>query len=165
MWSGQERKEIIVTLFLTKRWEMPDIKTVLREMVIRLAKQEANAKVRPLEKKIIELRESCRSQKKLIVELQKKVSEISRNVKAEEKALTVLPEAMEKIRLFPALIVALRRRLDLSGRQFAKLVGANRHTVSSWESGKSKPQGAHRSKLIALRGIGKTKAKELLGRK
>ena len=142
---------------------MPDIKTVLREMVIRLARQEANAKVRPLGKKIIELRESCRSQKKLIVELQEKVLKISGNIKPEEKMLTVSPEAMGKTRLFPALIVALRKRLNLSGRQFAKLVGANRHTVSSWESGKSKPLAASKAKIIALRGISRTKAKELLG--
>jgi DNA-binding transcriptional regulator YiaG len=144
---------------------MPDIKTVLREMVIRIAKQEANAKVRPLEKKVFELRESCRIQKNLIIELQKKLSEISGNVKPEDKALTVSPDAMENVRIFPALIVALRKRLELSVRQFSKLVGANRHTVASWEAGISKPKDGHKAKLIALRGIGKTKAKELLDRK
>ncbi len=143
---------------------MADIKSVLREMVIRLAKQETNAKVRPLEKKVAELRESCRLQKKMIVELQKKVSEISGNVQQDEEIFTVTPEDVEKARIFPALIVALRKRLGMSGRQFARLVGANRHTVSSWEAGKSKPQGENRVKLIALRGIGKAKAKELLER-
>ncbi|MFZ2656063.1 MAG: hypothetical protein WAX69_14120 [Victivallales bacterium] len=144
---------------------MADIKTVLRAMVIRLARQEANAKVRPLEKKVIGLRESCRLQKKLIVELQDKVSKISGNIRPEDRMLTLSPEAMGKTRIFPALIVALRRRLDLDGRQFARIVGASRHTVSSWESGKSKPQGEQRAKIIALRGIGKTKAKELLDKK
>jgi DNA-binding transcriptional regulator YiaG len=144
---------------------MPDIKTVLREMVIRIAKQEANAKVRPLEKKVFELRESCRIQKKLISELQGKLSEISGNIKPEDKALTVSQDAMENVRIFPAQIVALRKRLELSVRQFSKLVGANRHTVASWETGKSKPKDEHKAKLIALRGIGKTKAKELLDRK
>jgi len=144
---------------------MSDIKTVLREMVVRLAKQEANAKVRPLEKKINELRESCRLQKKMILELQKKVSEVSKNIKPEGEVQPVSSEAVEKARLFPALIVAIRKRLGLSGRQFAKLVGANRHTVSSWEAGKSKPKDEHKSKLIALRGISKTKAKTLLDNK
>ena len=144
---------------------MPDIKTVLREMVIRIAKQETNAKIRPLEKRITELRETCRLQKKMIIELQCKVSKISGNIKPDEKTLTVCPEAMENTRIYPALIVAIRKRLELSGSQFAKLVGANRHTVSSWESGKSKPQDEHKSKIIALRGIGKTKAKELLNSK
>jgi DNA-binding transcriptional regulator YiaG len=72
---------------------------------------------------------------------------------------------MENVRIFPAQIVALRKRLELSVRQFSKLVGANRHTVASWETGKSKPKDEHKAKLIALRGIGKTKAKELLDRK
>ena len=141
---------------------MPDIKTVLRDVVIRLAKQEVNAKVRPLEKKLQALRESDWKQKKLIVELQKKVSAISAIIKPVNKLKTVPDEVLEKTRLFPALIVALRKRLNLSGRQFAKLVGANRHTVSNWESGKSKPTNEHKAKIVALRGISKTKAKELL---
>ena len=73
---------------------MPDIKTVLREMVVRLAKQEANAKVRPLEKKINELRESCRLQKKMILELQKKVSEVTRNIKPQGEMLPVSPDLL-----------------------------------------------------------------------
>ena len=60
---------------------MADVKTVLREMVIRIAKQETNAKVRPLAKRISELRETCRLQKKVIAELQGKISKISGNVK------------------------------------------------------------------------------------
>ncbi len=144
---------------------MSDIKTVLREMVIRIAKQETNAKIRPLEKKVIELRENCRLQKKLIAELQCKVSKISVDIKPDKKTLTVCPEAMENTRIYPALIVALRKRLGLSGRQFAKIVGANRNTVSNWEAGRSKPQDEHKAKIIALRGIGKTKAKELLNSK
>jgi len=148
---------------LIKRWEMADIKTALREMIIRLAKQEVNAKVRPLEKRIVELRECCRLQKKLVAELQANVCGCAASVKPEEKVPKVSPEDMEKARLTPALITALRKRLDLSGNQFARLVGANRNTVSGWESGKSKPLAASKAKIIALRGISRTKAKELLG--
>ena len=106
---------------------MADIKTVLREMIIRITKQETNAKVRPLEKKITELRECCRVQKKLLAELQVKVCGCSGSSRPEEKKLTVSAEAPENARLSPALITALRKRLDLSGNQFAKLVGANRN--------------------------------------
>ncbi len=142
---------------------MADVKTALREMIVRLAKQEVNAKVRPLEKRVIELRECCRLQKKLIAELQVKVCRCSGSGKPEEKILKVSPEDLENTRLYPAMITALRKRLALSGNQFARLVGANRHTVSGWESGKSKPLPASKAKIIALRGISKTKAKELLG--
>ena len=60
---------------------MADVKTVLREMVIRIARQETNAKVRPLAKRVTELRETCRLQKKMIVELQDKVSKMLGNKK------------------------------------------------------------------------------------
>ena len=56
---------------------MADVKTVLREMVIRIARQESNAKVRPLAKRVTELRETSRLQKKLIAELQEKISKMS----------------------------------------------------------------------------------------
>lgn len=141
---------------------MADIKTVLRDVVIRLAKQEVNAKVRPLEKKLAELREACRLQKKMIVELQKNTPKNSGSINSEEKLKPASPEAMKNTKLFPALIVALRKRLDLSGIQFGKILGVGKHTVYKWESGKSKPMNEHKAKIIALRGIGKAKAKELL---
>ena len=142
---------------------MADVKTALREMIVRLAKQEVNAKVRTLEKRIAELRECCRLQKKLVAELQVKVARSAGNARPEEKMPVVSPEALKKARLFPALIIAIRKRLGLSGRQFARILGANRDTVYDWESGKSKPTDAYRAKIIALRGISKTRAKELLG--
>lgn len=141
---------------------MADIKTVLRDIVVRLAKQEVNAKVRPLEKKLAGLRETCRLQKKMIVELQKNTSKSSGSIKTEEKLNPVSPEILKNTKLFPALIVALRKRLDLSGIQFGKILGVDKHTVYKWESGKSKPMNEHKAKIVALRGIGKTKVKELL---
>jgi DNA-binding transcriptional regulator YiaG len=141
---------------------MPDIKTVLKELVIRLAKQQVNVRLRPLEKKIKESRASERKQKKLIAELQKKVASIAAFTEPKGKINAVTPEVLEKTRLSPTWIAALRRKLKLNGMRFGKILGVSTQTVYKWESGKSKPMQKQRAKIVALRGVGKRKINELL---
>ncbi len=142
---------------------MADIKTAMRGMIVRLAKQEVNAKVRPLGKRIFELSESWRRQKKMIAELRDELARLSGNAaKGEKISAPPPPELLEKSRISPSHIKAMRARLGISGRQLAELVEADRHTVYDWESGKTAPQGAHRIKLIEIRGLSRTRVRELL---
>ena len=141
---------------------MSDIKTVLREMVVRLAKHEVNIKVRPLEKKIKEMNLAGRQMQKLIDRQQKEISALSKNIPSDDKIKTLPPEALEKSRLSPKLISVLRKKLKLTGHEFAKLLGASSNAVFRWESGKSKPRSAYRAKIISLRSMGKREIRQIL---
>lgn len=55
---------------------------------------------------------------------------------------------LERIYLLPpAAIVMLRKELELTRSEFAKLLGVSSWTIKSWSSGHTHPQVAH---LIAL---------------
>lgn len=141
---------------------MSDIKTVLREMVVRLAKHEVNIKVRPLEQKIKELRVAGRQMQKLIDRQQEEISALSKNIQSDDKIKTLPPEALQKSRLSPKLISVLRKKLELAGHEFAKLLGASTNSVFLWESGRAKPNRAYRAKIISLRSMGKREIRQIL---
>ena len=142
---------------------MSDIKAVLREMVIRLAKHEVNIKVRPLENKIKELNLAGRQMQKIVDRQQNEISALSKNIPSDDKIKTLPPEVLEKSRLSPKLISVLRKKLKLTGHEFAKLLGASTNSVFLWESGRAKPSPAYRAKIISLRSMCKRKIKQILG--
>ena len=141
---------------------MTDIKAVLKEMVVRIARHEINIKVRPLEKKIKELKLTGRQMQKLIDRQQKEISTLSKNIVSDGKIKTLPPEAIQKSRLSPKLISKLRKKLKLTIREFAKLLGASTNSVFLWESGKSKPRPSYRAKIISLRAMGKREIRGIL---
>jgi len=47
-------------------------------------------------------------------------------------------------------VVALRKALKLTQQQLADRIGAQRHTVSRWETGENKPRGANLKLLLEL---------------
>ncbi|MFA6292953.1 MAG: helix-turn-helix domain-containing protein [Victivallales bacterium] len=141
---------------------MLNLQKAMNEMMIRVAKREANAKVRPLEKKIKELNLAGRQMKKLIDKQQKEILTLSKNIAPNEKIQPLPPEAFEKARLSPKLIAMLRKKLKLSRQSFAKLLGVASNTIFMWESGRSKPRQAYKAKIISLRSLGKRQIREML---
>jgi len=141
---------------------MLNIQKAMNEMMIRVAKREANAKVRPLEKKIKELKLAGRQMQKIIDRQQKEIIALSKNITTDDKIQIIPTEAIEKARLSPKLIAVLRKKLKLSRKYFGKLLGVASNTVFMWESGRSKPRNAYRIKIISLRTMGKRKVREIL---
>jgi DNA-binding transcriptional regulator YiaG len=141
---------------------MPNLQKTVHEMIVRVAKSEANAKVRPLEKKIKELKLAGRLMQKLIDRQQKEIIALSKNLIPNEKIQPLPPEALEKSRLSPKLISVLRKKLKLSRKSFGKLLGVASNTIFMWESGRSKPRSAYRTKIVSLRKLGKRKIREML---
>jgi len=56
----------------------------------------------------------------------------------------------------PKAILAIRKALKLTQQQLADRIGAQRHTVARWETGRNEPKGAYLKALNAL----ETKAKK-----
>ncbi len=142
--------------------KMVNLQKAMHEMMIRVAKRESNAKVRPLEKKIKELNLAARLMRKLIDRQQKEILALSKNITPEDKIQPLPPEALEKARLTPKLIAMLRKKLKLSRKDFGKLLGAASNTVFLWESGRSKPRDSYKAKIISFRSLGKRKIMEML---
>ena len=50
----------------------------------------------------------------------------------------------------PKQVIALRKALKLTQQQLADRIGAQRHTVSRWETGENEPRGANLKLLMGL---------------
>lgn len=133
---------------------MPNLSTILKGEITRLARKEIKAAVDPV-------RKANASQRKEIVELKRQVAALQRDLKAASKPAKVRPEsgeAMAGTRFSVKGVKSLRARLGLSAAEFGSLVGASGQSVYKWETGKAVPRAAQRAALAGIRGIGKRDA-------
>jgi DNA-binding transcriptional regulator YiaG len=136
---------------------MPNIATVLKAEIQRLARKEIRTETSSLKKHRAEDRRA-------IAALKREVADLKRNQeflkKREKKRLEREPSAKdaEGIRFSPKWVAADRKRLGISAADYAALVGVSMLTVYNWEKGKSKPRAKQLAAWAKVRGIGKREA-------
>jgi DNA-binding transcriptional regulator YiaG len=143
---------------------MPDVATVLRSEISRLARKETRQVVVPIKKQNAELRRTVSALKKEVAALRNQVSFLQQQEKRRLETVPVgQPKKAEKaIRFAPRWVKADRQRLGLSAKDYGALVGVSALTVYSWEAGKSKPRKEKLAAWAEVRGLGKREAKRRL---
>jgi DNA-binding transcriptional regulator YiaG len=136
---------------------MPDVASVLRDEIKRLARKEARQQVGPLKKANAELRRAVSALKTEIAALQRKVRFLE---KQETRRLEAKPKtsSAKRVRFSPKAVKADRQRLGLSAKDYGALVGVSSLTIYSWENGKSKPRAERLAAWADVRDIGKREA-------
>jgi DNA-binding transcriptional regulator YiaG len=147
---------------------MPNIATVFKAEITRLARRE----VREISDG---LRKTVAMQRTEIANLKRRLQELEGVVKKLAKAQSTIsarPAALESsdsgesngagLRFRAKGMAANRKRLGLSAADFGLLVGATGQSVYAWESGKAKPKPDALAAIAALRGIGKLDAEARL---
>lgn len=138
---------------------MPNIATVLKTEISRIARKEVRAEAKSLKK-------AATLQRSEIANLKRRVHELERQLKALSKAagrsvVTAAAPASESegdgegLRFRAEGMASNRKRLGLSAADFGLLVGATGQSVYSWEQGKSKPRAKNLTAIASLRGIGR----------
>ncbi|NLO92242.1 MAG: helix-turn-helix domain-containing protein [Elusimicrobia bacterium] len=142
---------------------MPDIGKLLKEEIKRLALRSARPLHRNLKKDVAQLKHAVAALKKENARLAKTCAALAGNMRGTLARPAALPEKkLEQLRIGPKLILAQRKRLDLSRADFAKLLGVSAGAVVSWESGKVRPRENVKGALAAIRGMGKRQARQRL---
>ncbi len=140
---------------------MPDVATVLKEEITRLARKEVKQQVAPLNKTLAE-------QRRTIAGLKREVASLARNQaflqQQEKRRLSEAPKASaaKGVRFSPRWVKADRKRLGLSAKDYGLLVGVSAQTIYGWESGKSRPRATALAGWAAVRGVGKREALQRL---
>jgi DNA-binding transcriptional regulator YiaG len=134
---------------------MPNIVTVLKAEISRLAKKEAKAATTKLQRASVQYRTDIAKLKKLVGQQAKEMIALRRQQQAQPQADQ---EPDENARFSARSVKAQRKRLGLSALEYGKLVGVSGLTIYSWESGKSRPRKAQLAGFMAVRGIGKREA-------
>lgn len=137
---------------------MANLAATLKEEIQRLAKKEIKAQtgatkqaVAQYRREIAKLKRQSREQEKKIAFLEAQERKRLGQAKSDE-------EAVEGIRFSARSVKAQRERIGFSAKDYATLVGVSPITIYNWEHGKSRPQKAQLSALVAIRGIGKREA-------
>lgn len=137
---------------------MPNIATVLRDEISRLARKELRSQLQPIAKRGTEQRKAIAALRRQVASLERKVQFLEGRERGRLKAAPKPAAAAEAVRFSPKWVSADRKRLGLSAREYALLVGVSTLTIYNWEHGKSRPQAKPLAAWAEIRGIGKREA-------
>ena len=138
---------------------MPNFAGVLKGEIQRLARKEVRASVMPLKKVVSALRRRVAQQRKHIAEL----------VRATRRAVSTARVPVERasdgsqIRFSPVWVRRHRKKLKMSRRVYAKLVGVSAQSIFGWESGRTRPRRTALESWRRIRLMGKRELKSMLG--
>ena len=141
---------------------MPNIATVFKAEITRLARKELRENSDGLKKAVAAHRAEIANLKRRIQTLESMVKRLAKGASAgqiQPKA-SAPNEASESfdatgLRFRAAGMAANRKRLGLSAADFGLLVGATGQSIYAWETGKAKPRPQALAAIAALRGVGK----------
>jgi len=142
---------------------MPNIGAILKAEIVRLARRASKPELSALKKELVELRQRVSAQRKTMHALGRDNARLIADLNARSGRIAVAaPEGKVRIRLSPKLIRAQRKRLGLSQREFALLLGVSTNTLVLWESGKTAPREKTRPIFASIRKLGRREVKAKL---
>lgn len=149
---------------------MPNIASVLKSEITRLARKEVRDGADGLRKTVAAHRAEIANLKRRVGDLESMVKRLAKGTGTVTRQPS--PSAADAsaepdstgLRFRAKGMAANRQRLGLSAADFGLLVGATGQSIYAWESGKTKPKPANLVHIAALRGIGKREVEEKLAR-
>ena len=141
---------------------MPTLQEVFRSVTQRLARREIRAATRTMRQELRLIRRKLAGLPKAVGDLNRQVSALMRERDAHRAQLQSSEQEIQAARFSPRLIKKLRTRLKLTQGEVARLVQSSVAAVRAWEAGRSRPQGARRAGLGALRKLGRRVVVRLL---
>jgi DNA-binding transcriptional regulator YiaG len=140
---------------------MPNIGTVLKSEISRVARKELRGETQALKKSISQYRTQ-------IAQLKRRMQALEQHVKRLGKSAgRAMPEQADEetsrqVRFSAKSLAAQRKRLGLSAAALARLLGVSALSVYKWESGNTRPRAKQIQAIAALRGMGKREAAQRL---
>lgn len=132
---------------------MPNIGTVLKSEISRVARKEVRGETQALKKSIAQYRSQIADLKRRMHALEQQVKRVGRG-----SAPAAADEPASHLRFSAKGLAAQRRRLGLSAASVARLLGVSALSVYKWESGKTRPRARQIEAIAGLRGMGKREA-------
>jgi len=140
---------------------MPNIATVLKEEILRLARKEIRNQTSILKKMSAQYRIDIAEMKRRMSDLQRKITPLQKQVL---KSVSSQPAEVdgEHVRFTAKGLRSQRKRLGLSAANYGKLIGVTGQTIYSWEQEMSRPRQAQVARIASLRHLGKREAQSRL---
>ena len=146
---------------------MPNVAQVLKEEIARIAKSVAKTVVAQPKKTSLSNKKTLVGIKKRLAQIEKTLGVIQKALKSANPCQGSIPVSAEtRTWLTGRGIKSLRKKMQISQSDFARLVGVSTMAVLRWEqkAGKLTFRGQTQAKILALRGLGvREAAKRLAG--
>lgn len=135
---------------------MPNLSSVIKSEITRLARKEVKGAVDPL-------RKTNAAHRREIAELKRQMALLQRELRvAVKQPKKEVQEQTQKVRFSAKGLKTLRARLGLSAADFGRLIGVSGQSIYHWEAGKTVPRGSQQTALAGVRGLGKREAAKRL---
>lgn len=136
---------------------MPNITSLLKEEISRVARKEVRAETASLKRSSTHYRSDIASLKRRLADLERQLKSRSRS--KIDTAVGPDEEAESgRFRFSAKGLASQRRRLGLSAREVGVLLGVSQLSVYKWEKGQARPRPKQLPSIAQLRGMGKREA-------
>jgi DNA-binding transcriptional regulator YiaG len=148
---------------------MPNLQSVLKEEITRIARKEAKKLSEPLRKQVSTQRRDIAELKRQCADLMRGQSVINKAAKKSsgpaphERLSEVVDATTAKARFSPSRLALMRERFELSAEALGPLLNVSGQTVRNWEKEVSRPKPEQVQRLAQIRKLGKRGVQELIG--
>ena len=136
---------------------MPNIASVLKEEIARVARKELRNETETLKKASAHFRSDIAALKRRVTTLEKQLARFSKN-KANPTSAKNDSGATTRVRFTAKGLRTLRQRLELSAAELGAILGVSAQTVYNWEAESTRPRAQQVAAIAAIRGLGKREA-------
>ena len=136
---------------------MPNIATVLKEEILRLARKEIRKQTQTLRRTSAQYRKDIAALKRRLSDLQRKMGPLQKQVLKGLSAEAATPKT-NGVRFTAKGLRSQRQRLGLSAADYGKLIGVTGQTIYSWEHEIARPRKGQLPRIASLRHLGKREA-------
>ena len=133
---------------------MPNIASVLKDEILRLARKEVRRELEGLKKASAQYRSDIAALKRQVIALEKQQARIAKKVPG-KVAAAADGERTTKFRFSAKRLAAQRAKLGLSAGDMGTLIGVSAQTIYNWEAVKSRPRQSQLAAIAAVRKMGK----------
>jgi DNA-binding transcriptional regulator YiaG len=137
---------------------MPNIATVLKAEITRVARKQVRGETLNLKKASGQYRTDIAALKRRVVALERQVTRLGRLVNSKKALPAAADDKATALRFSAKGLITHRRRLGLTATAVAKLLGVSAQSVYKWEAGKARPRASQFAAIAALRAMTKTDA-------
>jgi DNA-binding transcriptional regulator YiaG len=133
----------------------------LKTEIARIAKKEVRAELKQIKQFAVQQRSENAA-------LKRRVTQLELALKRASKAQAAVPAVPNEVEAGPSLrfraggFASLRKKLNLTAAEMAKLLNVSPQSVYHWEIGKSRPRSSQLPAISAVRKMGKKEVTERL---
>lgn len=136
---------------------MPNIATVLKAEIARVARKEVKAETASLRKSVTTYRSEIAALKKRSQTLEQELRRMKGSKSADSPTLADSSEE-KSVRFSAKGLASQRKRLGLSAQDLGLLIGTTSQSIYNWEEGKARPRAKYMPAIAALKSLGKKTA-------